>query len=88
MATTCPEIWAAVAPICGDANLELMRKLAEVQMPLWIFQGGRDARVKPQWIYDVANALERELVTNRCSPTIHEDMGHDCWTRRRRAGPV
>jgi predicted peptidase len=80
MATTYPDRWAAVAPICGGANLGLVRKLAEVQMPLWIFQGGRDARVKPQWIYDVANALER-AGHQSVRLTIHEDMGHDCWTR-------
>jgi predicted peptidase len=80
MAATSPDRWAAVAPMCGDANLELVRKLAEVQMPLWIFQGGRDARVKPQWIYDVANALER-AGHQSVQLTIHEDLGHNCWTR-------
>ena len=57
-----------------------MRKLAEVQMPRGIFQGGRDPRVKLQRTYDVANALER-AGHQSVQLTIHEDMGHDCWTR-------
>jgi predicted peptidase len=80
LAGTYPERWAAVSPICGDANLTLAHKLAEAQVPLWIFHGGRDVRVKPQWVYDVANALE-SAGHPAVWLTIHEDLGHDCWTR-------
>lgn len=34
------ERWAAVAPICGDANATIATRLAAVQMPLWISQSG------------------------------------------------
>lgn len=80
LAATYPERWTAVAPICGDANTAMIHKLAEVQTPCWIFHGGRDVRVKSQWIYDVANALER-AGHESVRLTIHEDLGHDCWTR-------
>ena len=80
MAATYPDRWAAVAPICGDANPEVAHTLAEAQVPLWVFHGGRDVRVKPQWIYDVVNALEG-AGHQSVWLTIHEDLGHDCWTR-------
>jgi hypothetical protein len=55
-------------------------KMAAQQLPVWIFQGGRDLRVKPQWVYDVANALEAAGHPS-VRFTVHEDLPHDCWTR-------
>jgi predicted peptidase len=80
MGMTYPERWAAIAPICGDANPQSVGKMAARQLPVWIFQGGRDIRIKPQWIYDVANALEA-AGHQSVRLTVHEDLGHDCWTR-------
>lgn len=75
-----PERWAAIAPICGDASRETAKILAARQVPLWIFHGGRDNRIKPHWIYDIANALE-QAGHQDVRLTVHEDLGHDCWTR-------
>lgn len=80
MAAAFPERWAAAAPICGDANPALAHRLTDPELPIWIFQGGRDLRIKPQWIYAMANALEaagHETVRL----TIHEELGHDVWSR-------
>ena len=80
MATAHPNRWAAIAPICGGGNPALAPKLAEAKMPIWIFHGGRDSWIKPQWIYKMAYALEQA----GCSTmrfTMHEDLGHNSWTR-------
>ena len=58
---------------------EAIRQI-EVQMPIWIFHGGRDLWVKPQWIYKLANALE-QAGCGEVRLTIHEDLGHNSWTR-------
>ncbi len=80
MATYHPDRWAAIAPICGLGDPTLAGQLAAVNMPIWIFQGGRDDVIQPQWIYPMANSLEKAgLVTVRL--TIHEDLGHNAWTR-------
>ena len=80
MATYHPDRWAAIAPICGLGDLTLAQQLAAVNMPIWIFQGGRDDVIQPQWIYPMANSLEEAgLKTVRL--TIHEDLGHNAWTR-------
>ncbi len=80
MATAHPNRWAAIAPFCGGGDPELAHKLAEVQMPIWIFHGGRDLWVKPQWSYKMANALEK-AGCRTVRLTIHEDLGHNSWTR-------
>lgn len=78
MATTHPERWAAIAPICGEGNPELAHRLT--YLPIWIFQGGRDKVIRPQWVYAMANALE-QAGHQSVRLTVHEDMGHDVWTR-------
>jgi predicted esterase len=80
LATAHPNRWAAIAPICGGANPELATRLAEVQMPIWAFHGGRDKWVKHHWIYEMANALEK-AGHRSVRFTVHEDLGHDSYTR-------
>jgi predicted peptidase len=80
LAVTFPDRWAAIAPVCGDGNEAAIGVLAQRQLPIWMFHGGRDRLNKPQWAYDLANALERAGHTN-VQFTVHEDCGHDCWTR-------
>jgi predicted peptidase len=80
LATAYPGRWAAIAPICGNGKPELAYRLAERQMPIWIFQGGRDPVIKADMIYKMAAALE-QAGHKTLRLTIHEDLGHDCWTR-------
>jgi len=80
MAAAYPDRWAAAAPICGDGNSQQVAGISEKQLPMWIFHGGRDIRVKPRWSYDMANALE-SAGHKSVRLTIHEDLGHDSWTR-------
>jgi predicted peptidase len=80
LAAVTPDRWAAVAPICGDGNADQAVRIAEAQLPIWIFHGGRDIRVRPEWVYDVANALEA-AGHRSVRLTIHEDLPHDVWTR-------
>lgn len=80
MATYHPDRWAAISPICGLGDPTLAQQLAVANMPIWIFQGGRDDVIQPQWIYSMANSLE-EAGLNTVRLTIHEDLGHNVWTR-------
>jgi predicted peptidase len=80
LATAHPDRWAAVAPICGGGNPDLAHRLAKAQLPIWIFQGGRDLVIKAEWIYPLANALE-QAGHRTVRLTIHEDLGHDSWSR-------
>lgn len=80
MGMTYPERWAAIAPICGAGNVKTVHRLVETNMPVWVFQGGRDTTVKPEWTLATANALAL-AGSKTLRMTVHEDMGHDVWTR-------
>ena len=80
LACAYPERWAAIAPICGGADPDLAPVLAEAQMPIWAFHGGRDKWVKHHWIYEMGNELEK-AGHQSFRFTVHEDLGHDSHTR-------
>lgn len=80
MASTYPERFAAVAPVVGWGHPDLMPAIAENQIPVWAFAGGRDPVVQPQFFYPGINALEKHGL-EELRFTTHEDMGHDAWTR-------
>ncbi len=80
MAAAHPERWAAIAPIVGAGDPNTATTLAEYQLPIWMFGGGRDPLVRVGWLYEMANALEaagHESVRF----TVHEDRGHNAWGR-------
>jgi len=77
MATNYPERWAAVAPICGAGNPDEVHKIGK--LPVWLFQGGRDPRVLPEWSIATAEALDKAGGNVRV--TVHEDLAHNCWIR-------
>lgn len=80
LATTYPERWTAVAPICGAGAPARVEALVAAQTPIWIFHGGRDPVVKVEWSYDMAAALEAAGHTD-VRLTVHEDLGHNVWGR-------
>lgn len=77
MASRHPDRWAAAAPICGVGDLSEVHRIGG--LPVWLFQGGRDDLVLPEWSLATAEALDRAGGNVRV--TVHEDLGHDCWTR-------
>ncbi len=79
-ASTHPDRFAAIAPVAGWGHPELMTPIANHQIPVWAFAGGRDNVVEPKYFYPGLNKLE-ELGHTDVRFTIHEDMGHDTWKR-------
>jgi len=80
MAAKYPDRWAAIAPIVGVGKVDQANKIAAARIPVWMFGGGKDAVVKPHWLYQTARALEEgNLPVLRF--TMHEDMDHDAWKR-------
>ncbi|MFA5669632.1 MAG: prolyl oligopeptidase family serine peptidase [Balneolaceae bacterium] len=74
------ERFAAINPIVGWLHPSLVAPLAEVNMPIWAFAGGRDKVIETQFFFEGMNKLE-ELGNTKSRFTIHEDMGHDTWKR-------
>jgi predicted peptidase len=80
MAAAHPDRWAAVAPIVGTGNPDTATVLAEHNLPIWMFGGGRDGSVPVGWLYQMAQALEAAGHSS-LRFTVHEDTGHDAWKR-------
>jgi predicted peptidase len=79
-AATHPERWAAMAPICGAARRDAIASIAEAKLPIWIFTGGKDRVVRPEWVLESAAALEA-AGHPEVRFTVHEDCNHDVWSR-------
>jgi len=80
LASKYPQRFAAIAPVVGWGHPSLMAPIAEQQIPVWAFAGGRDAAVNIQYFYAGLNELE-QLGHPNVRFTVHEDKGHDAWTR-------
>lgn len=75
-----PSRFAAVNPIVGYAHPDLVDSIAEHQIPVWCFAGGRDRVVPVEYFYAGMNKLE-QLGHHDVRFTVEEDMNHDVWTR-------
>lgn len=80
LASRHPGRFAAVAPVVGWGHPDHMPPLAEHQVPVWVFAGGRDSGVQARFFYPGLNKLE-ELGHKSVRFTVHEDVGHDTWGR-------
>jgi predicted peptidase len=80
MASQYPTLFAAIVPVVGWGHPSLMPPIAQHQVPVWAFAGGRDQSIKIEHFYAGLNTLE-QLGHNDVRFTVHEDMGHDTWTR-------
>jgi len=80
MASKYPTRFAAIAPVVGWGHPDLMAPIAQHKLPVWLFAGGRDGSVAIQYFYAGLDKLEK-LGHNDVRFTVHEDKGHDAWTR-------
>jgi len=80
MASKYPNKFAAIAPVVGWGHPSLMKPIAEHKLPVWVFAGGRDNAVNIKYFYAGLNQLEK-LGHDNVRFTVHEDKGHDAWTR-------
>jgi len=80
MASKYPQRFAAIAPVVGWGHPSLMKPIAEHKLPVWVFAGGRDNAVNIKYFYAGLNQLEK-LGHDNVRFTVHEDKGHDAWTR-------
>ena len=43
VAIKCPELFSAIAPICGGTDTKYIKRLKDI--PIWLFHGGPDKAV-------------------------------------------
>lgn len=75
-----PDKFAAIVPVVGWGHPSMMKSIAQHKIPIWVFAGGRDTAVPVQYFYNGLNILEA-MGHKDVRFTVHEDMGHDTWTR-------
>ncbi len=75
--TRYPDVFAAAFPICGIANIPLFIDRS-MQIPLWIFHGGRDSTVSPKPDRELFKALMTRGVKT-VSYTEYPQAGHNSW---------
>src|SRR5688572_1311103 len=80
IASKYPQYFAAISPIVGWAHPDWMEPIAKHAIPVWAVAGGRDPYVAVKYFFTGLNKLE-SLGHKQVRFTIHEDMGHDAWTR-------
>jgi predicted peptidase len=71
-----PDLYAAIAPICGGGNPEQVQRLKGI--PAWVFHGARDEVVPLRRSEEMVKALE--AVGGNVKLTVYPDAGHDSWT--------
>lgn len=81
MAVEYPELFSAIAPICGGGLgiLGFPERVAEIKdLPVWAFHGEKDNIVS----IEESRVLVRTLKEFGAHPmlTIYPDAGHDSWT--------
>jgi pimeloyl-ACP methyl ester carboxylesterase len=70
-----PEIFAAIAPVCGGANPSKAWKIRHT--PVWIFHGAEDPKVPLSASINMAASL---IQYDNMKLTIYPSAGHDSWT--------
>lgn len=70
-----PELFAAIAPICGAGDPSAVWTIRH--MPVWIFHGGKDQTVPVKNSKTMYKAL---LPYGNVKLTIYPEAGHDSWT--------
>ena len=70
-----PNLFAAIAPVCGWGDEEIARKVAK--LPIWTFHGDQDKAV------DIERSREMEkwitAAGGKCKLTVYPGIGHNSW---------
>jgi predicted peptidase len=77
LAMAYPEIFAAIAPICGGGMTEWLFMLKD--MPVWAFHGAEDPAVPLERGQRMVDALRAAGGDVRF--TVYPGCGHDSWTQ-------
>lgn len=80
MGSKYPERFAAILPVVAWGHPSLLPTIAEHQLPVWAFAGGKDRTVEKKYFYKGMADLQ-EMGHQQVLFTVHEDLSHDAWKR-------
>ena len=78
MAVQYPDVFAAMAVVCGMTPLPYASWLDE-KMPIWVFHGEKDSVIPISESEMMVNKLEK--MGREVRFTRYPDVGHDAWTK-------
>jgi len=70
-----PDLFAAIAPVCGWADEDVAKKVAK--LPIWTFHGDQDQAVDLKCSQEMAEWITAAGGT--CKLTIYPGVGHNSW---------
>ncbi|MEN6386692.1 MAG: prolyl oligopeptidase family serine peptidase [Phycisphaerales bacterium] len=74
MAERYPDLFAAIAPICGGGETFLANY---IKAPVWAFHGAKDDIVPLQRSQEMVDAVKKNGVEVQF--TVYPDLMHNCW---------
>lgn len=77
LAAEAPDLFAAVAPICGGGDPKNAKKLKDV--PIWAFHGDADTVVPISASKNAVDAIKK-AGGEKVKLTVYKGVGHDSWT--------
>ncbi|MBN2279542.1 MAG: prolyl oligopeptidase family serine peptidase [Candidatus Marinimicrobia bacterium] len=72
-----PELFAAIAPICGGGQPRMTRNLVDI--PTWVFHGAKDTVVPINESENMVNALKK--FGGNVKFTVFPEATHNSWTQ-------
>lgn len=76
LAAAQPQRFAAIAPICGRADLDSAPQIKH--LPIWVFHGAKDSATSVEHNKAIVAALK--AAGGEPKFTLYPDAGHDSWT--------
>ncbi len=72
-----PDMFAAIAPMCGRGELDSAKTLAAARLPVWNFCGDKDREPTVKFSRDMHAALK--AAGGNSQYTEYPGVGHNCW---------
>ena len=72
-----PDLFAAIAPICGWGDKSLAEKVAK--LPIWVFHGDADTTVPPEKSREMVNWVKEAGGSPKF--TVYPGIGHNSWDK-------
>lgn len=77
-----PEIFAAIAPVCGSWNRVAKAKaIADKDVPVWAFHGDKDNVVPWSRTQRMVDAINHHKPNPRAKFTTYKGVRHDAWVK-------
>ena len=77
-----PEIFAAVAPVCGSWNtVSRAKRIADQNLPVWAFHGDKDNTIALSVTHRMIEAINVFKPNPRAKITIYNGVRHEAWLK-------